>query len=763
MIKGESARRINVRGIVQGVGFRPFVYALAAKFNLTGWVRNTSAGVEIEVNGSQQNIDNFLTEIQKNPPFLAKVDKIDHFNVVTNNYTKFEILDSRASDGQFNPVSPDASICPDCLAELFDPANRRHRYPFINCTNCGPRFSIITGIPYDRPNTTMARFTMCPACQAEYDNPLDRRFHAQPIACPDCGPQVWFEIGNEIKGQGEDAIQMTREALASGKIIAMKGLGGFHLACDAHQGAIVRKLRQRKKRNEKPFAVMVFDRSVAGRYCDLSPFEITHLISKERPILLVKRIKDEDIAPAVAPGLNSLGLMLPYTPLHYLLLEPAGQFTDMLVMTSGNRSEEPIAFSNDQARAQLGGLADAFLFHDREIHTRLDDSVIQVNRERFYSIRRSRGFAPDPLLVSQKLPQVLATGAELKNTFCLTREYYAFVSHHIGDLENAETNDAFETGIRQYEQLFHIQPEAIGCDLHPDYLSTRYAESRARQDEIPLVRVQHHHAHLAACLAENQWNKNEPVIGVCFDGTGYGTDGAIWGGEFLVGNYRGFERKAHLKYIPLPGGDQAIRFPFRTALAHLWSAGLEWEKELPPVQQLDAGDLGILRKQLENKINCPLTSSMGRLFDATASLVGLQQSANYEAQAAIELEAVLDENETGVYPWEIKEGIFDPSPVLRSLLLDFHQHIPVPVISARFHNSIVRLVITICQQIRTDIGSGTVALSGGVWQNRYLLQQVEKELTTNGFNVLLHSCIPTNDGGISLGQAMVTAQEIINT
>jgi hydrogenase maturation protein HypF len=753
-------KRITIRGIVQGVGFRPFIYSLALKNQLNGWVRNTSAGVEIEVAGDSQHLSDFVQEIMKSPPALSKIDQINIVDTQQIDYTQFEILVSQTEDGQFIPVSPDVSICPDCLRELFDPKDRRFRYPFINCTNCGPRFTIIRNIPYDRPNTTMSSFLMCKKCKHEYEDPLDRRFHAQPIACPICGPKVWFEAQGKTLAKGEEAIQIARQWLTEGRIIALKGLGGFHLSCDASQKGSVNELRRRKLRSDKPFAVMVFDKESAITHCILSYQEIQVLTSKEKPIILSQRSLDSKIVEEVAPNLNTLGLMLPYTPLHYLLLEPAPNFPEVLVMTSGNLSEEPIAFSNTQALENLSGMADGFLFHDREIHTRLDDSVTQVNQGHFYSIRRSRGFAPNPLVLSDPLPELLATGAGLKNTFCFTRENYAFVSHHIGDLENLETLSAFETSIHHYEQLFHIRPEAIACDLHPEYLSTRYAENRAKNEKLPLLRVQHHHAHLASCLAENHWPSKEPVIGICFDGTGYGTDGAIWGGEFLLGGYSGFERNYHLKYIPLPGGDKATHNPSRIALAYLWAVGIEWSNDLAPVIQQSKTNLEILRNQLNKNINCPLTSSMGRFFDAAASLIGVRHTANYEAQAAIELESLADLSEKGSYQFTIEDGIINSNLLWKSIITQLRDHIPASILSARFHNSIVELVITICQQIRSETGNNTTALSGGVWQNQYLLQRTIQKLEENGFVVLQHSQYPTNDGGISLGQAMILAHSI---
>jgi hydrogenase maturation protein HypF len=542
--------------------------------------------------------------------------------------------------------------------------------------------------------------------------------------------------------------------------MAIKGLGGFHLACDAIQEQSINELRRRKQRSDKPFAVMVFDENIARKNCILSNQENQALTSMEKPVVLSQRSPASFIAENVAPNLNTLGIMLPYTPLHHLLLELAPGVPEALVMTSGNISEEPIAYTNSQAEERLSKIADGFLFHDRDIHTQVDDSVVQVNQEHFYSIRRSRGYAPNPIVLSNPIPELLATGAGLKNTFCLTRGNYAFVSHHIGDLENLETLSALETSINHYEKLFHIRPESIACDLHPDYLSTQYAEKRTQDENIPLLRVQHHHAHLASCLAENHWFTKEPVIGICFDGTGFGTDGAIWGSEVLLGNFSGFERKYHLKYLPLPGGDQATYHPTRIALAHLWQEGIEWANDLPPVKQYTHSTLEILQQQLAQKINCPLTSSMGRFFDAAASLIGIRHTVNYEAQAAIELEALADPNETGFYELCIEEGIINPKSLWMSIIKDMRAHISESVLSARFHNSIVQMVITICHQIRSETGVTTTALSGGVWQNQYLLQRTVQKLEENGFSVLQHSHIPTNDGGISFGQVMILAHSI---
>ncbi len=775
--------RIHITGIVQGVGFRPFVYGLATRFGLNGWVRNTSAGVDIEVDGPHTDLESFLTALSVEAPPLSRIDAFEVDWIPANGFTSFEIVHSAGKYGDFIPISPDVSICPDCLEELFDPDDRRYRYPFINCTNCGPRFTIIKDIPYDRPKTTMGVFEMCPACSSEYDDPLDRRFHAQPVACPACGPHVWLEGGSasaEEHIHQSKAIQETRRLLAQGKIIAIKGLGGFHLACDATNSKAVGELRRRKLRVDKPFALMVSYLESVLEHCYLDQSERELLLSRQRPIVILNKRPESPIVPQVAPNQTTLGVMLPYTPLHYLLLEREDGFPDALVMTSGNLSEEPIATGNDEARQRLGELADAFLMHDRDIHTRCDDSVSRTltldwqekatsdkpPQSSEYPLRRARGYAPDPVQLQWEMPPLLATGPELKNTFCLTRDNYAFISHHIGDLENYETLRAFEDGIRHYERLFRIEPRAIAYDLHPNYLAARYALERAIKESLPTIGVQHHHAHLAACLAENDYSGDHPVIGLSLDGTGYGEDGAIWGGEILLGDYAGYERLYHLAYVPLPGGDQAIREPWRIALAHLMQAGIEWEEDLPPVvyaRQLPTttGDpLDLLRRQVTSNINAPLTSSMGRLFDAVSSLLGVRQTANYEAQAAIELEAMADQDETGTYPFAIGGQLLDPGPMFQALLSDLRADVPLPTLSARFHNTIANLMHQVCQKVRAETGIAEVALSGGVWQNMTLLEKSIRLLSRDGFTVYLHHQVPANDGGISLGQAVIAMHKL---
>ena len=811
--------RIHITGIVQGVGFRPFVYNLAEELGLSGWVRNTSAGVDIQVDGDEASLADFTQLLRESAPPLALIASLEVDPCPSNGFSSFEIIHSEPIPGAFQPISPDVSICADCLREMFDPADRRYQYPFINCTNCGPRFTIIQDIPYDRPKTTMAPFEMCPACAAEYDDPKDRRFHAQPVACADCGPHVWLEMTGDRKLEAGDApssvfrppsqisteaIQKTQQLLFEGKIIAIKGLGGFHLACDAANAVPVEELRKRKLRVDKPFALMMPDLETIAQHCYLSEAERELLESPQHPIVLLWRRPEATIANAVAPGQNTLGVMLPYTPLHYLLFgndrrpKTEDRSTSCsvlrppyaLVMTSGNLSEEPIATDNDEARKRLSDLADAFLMHNRDIHVRCDDAVYRVVSGQglvdrnssnpqplpthHYPLRRSRGYAPYPVVLAIEAPPILAAGPELKNTFCLTKERYAFVSHHIGDLENYETLRAFEDGVEHFERLFRIQPEIIAYDLHPDYMDTRYALERAERQGLSVVGVQHHHAHIAACMADHGLKGHKPVIGISFDGTGYGDDGAIWGAEFLFADYYGYHRFAHLAYTPLPGGDKAIREPWRMALSWLHTIGVDWEANLLPVEfasgQVGKWDseqpqklispLNSLRHQLDAGINAPNTSSMGRLFDAVAALVGVGLTVNYEAQAAIEFEALADPDEINHYLFAIQNSpSIDPAPMFQEILSDLNSGVSPSIISARFHNGVAKMVADVSLAMRNEFEINTVVLSGGVWQNITLLNKSLARLEKEGFKVFTHENVPANDGGISLGQAMIAAHQ----
>lgn len=777
---------IRITGIVQGVGFRPFVYNLAQRHQLTGWVRNTSAGVNIEVDGEDDRLRAFLQHLKLDLPPLARLDSLVVTERPASGFEQFEILHSEAVEGAFQPISPDVAVCPDCLREMNDPHDRRYRYPFINCTNCGPRFTIIQDIPYDRPKTTMSAFEMCPECRAEYENPSNRRFHAQPVACPQCGPKIWLEEfpirpGGKhtvLINVGEDGLQRARRLLAEGKTLAVKGLGGFHLACDATNLAAVAELRRRKLRVDKPFAVMMADFPTVKRYCHVSEAERALLQSPERPIVLLRRRSISRIAPEVAPGQRTLGVMLPYTPLHYLLLQRAKDFPEALVMTSGNLSEEPICTDNVEARTRLAGLADAFLMHDRDIHIRTDDSVVRVLSNQSsvsdskrtlrtdclslntYPIRRSRGYSPSPIRLPWDVLPLLATGAELKNAFCITNGSYAFLSHHIGDLENYETLQSFEQGIAHFERLFRVQPQAIACDMHPNYLASRYALERAAHENIPTFNIQHHHAHIAAVMAEHGLDGSHPVIGVSFDGTGYGTDGNIWGGEFLIADYARFERAAHLEYFPLPGGDAATRRPSRAALGLLHALGIEWDDALPTHADLCYEDRTAIRAQLQHHLNSPLTSSMGRLFDSAAALAGVRQQVNYEAQAAIEFEALADPEESGRYEFTSHESVVSPRPATEQLIADVLAGVPAPIISARFHNGVAEMVKTTCLRLSDQYDLSEVALSGGVWQNMFLLRKTLALLEKEGFTVYIHSQVPANDGGLALGQAAIAGYQL---
>jgi len=749
--------RIHITGIVQGVGFRPFVYSLATRLSITGWVRNTSAGVEIEVDGAPEALDTFVHTLREEAPPLARIDEFHVQERAPNSFSDFEIIHSEAIADAFQPISPDVSLCADCLRELLDPGDRRYRYPFINCTNCGPRFTIIKDIPYDRPHTTMAPFEMCPECASEYKDPLDRRFHAQPVACPVCGPHIWLEVDGESVAEREEALQAARRLLREGKILAVKGLGGFHLACDATNPDAVATLRRRKLRVDKPFALMMLDLATVEAHCLFDDAERELLQSHQRPILILFRRSESNVAQEVAPGQDTLGVMLPYTPLHVLLIEPEEDFPPALVMTSGNLSEEPIAIENEEARERLNDLADAFLLHDRRIHTRCDDAVVRTFDGAMYPLRRARGYVPFPVLLPWKLPPILAAGAELKNTYCLTRGRYAFLSHHIGDMENYETLCAFEDGVDHYERLFRVKTEILAYDLHPDYMATRYALARAEREGLTAEGVQHHHAHIAACMAEHGLSGERPVIGVSFDGTGYGEDGAIWGGEFLLADYRQYERPYHLTYIPMLGGEAAVRQPWRLALAWLTQADLDWEEDIAPIETAGSEAREMLKRMFEIRINTPLTSSMGRLFDAVSSLANVRQEINYEAQAAIELEALVDPDEEGVYPFALVDENIDPVPVIREIVDDLRAGVSVPKIAARFHNGVAHMVDQVCRAIRDQSEVDEVALSGGVWQNMVLLSRTVQLLRQSGFKIYVHRQVPTNDGGLSLGQASVAA------
>ena len=775
------ALRIEIRGVVQGVGFRPFVYRLAQEHALVGWVRNLSWGVEIQVEGRGEALQAFVWHLGREAPPIARIESLTTCEISpeADGCGRFEILHSEAQEGAYQLVSPDVAICPDCLRELNDPQNRRYRYPFTNCTNCGPRFTIIRGIPYDRPLTTMSGFAMCSQCQREYDDPLDRRFHAQPNACPLCGPQVsLLDVRGEVVSERDEAMRQVAALLRTGKVIAIKGLGGYQLACDATNGEAVQRLRQRKLRPHKPFAVMVGDLAAVRRHAAVNQAESDLLASSAAPIVLLPWRDESHIAREVAPANGTIGIMLPYTPLHHILM----QDVDLpLVMTSGNLSEEPIAAENGEALRRLGqcggsdgeGIADFILTHSRDIHSRYDDSVYFVLGDAPQPIRRARGYAPAPVKLTQSMEPILACGPELKNTFCLTRDVYAFVSQHIGDMENLETLIHYEETVALYRRLFHVEPRVVAHDLHPDYATTRFAS----QQEGQKVAVQHHHAHFVSCLADRA--HEGPAIGVIYDGTGYGLDGRIWGGEFLVGDAQGFQRAAHLGYLPLPGGDQAIRRPGRIAAAYMHSLApaLTWPHAL---EHLPDAERDALRLMIERGINSPLTSSAGRLFDAVSALLGICQITSYEAQAAIEMEqlALTVSSEMGYKPaldpypvgWLVRDrpeewgappvvmgrGLaLDLAPMWHAILTDLEAGMPAAEIAWRFHLSMAALTAGVCAHLRECTGLDTVALSGGCFQNRLLLQLVLPRLESLGFKVLTHRQVPCNDGGVSLGQAVI--------
>ncbi len=742
--------------MVQGVGFRPFVYRLAGTHHLKGWVRNTSGNVEIEVEGDEGAVASFLAELEAQAPPMARIENIEVSFYPARGYTEFQIEESLSREGEYQLVSPDIATCGDCQAEIFSPADRRFGYPFTNCTNCGPRFTIIEDIPYDRPKTTMQDFKMCPRCQREYDSPLDRRFHAQPNACPECGPSLELVSGNGKPVDGNDVIKTASQLLKAGKILAVKGLGGFQLACDATSDQAIELLRARKRRRSKPLAVMLGTLQEIEKHCLVSSQERKLLDSPQCPIVLLGWKPGSDISKAVAPNLKYLGVMLPYTPLHHLLLKETAL---PLVMTSGNLSEEPIAKDNDEALRRLKGIADYFLLHNRGIYARYDDSVFMV-AGRPQAVRRARGYAPYPIFLPFRSKPVLACGAELKNTFCLTKDEHAFVSQHIGDMENEETLGHFENTIGLYKKLFRIEPEIIAYDRHPDYLATKYALETASKAGLKPVPVLHHHAHIVSCLADN--GVEGPVIGVALDGTGYGSDGNIWGGEFFTADYRDFQRLGHLEYVPLVGGEAAIRKPYRMALSYLYTLfGQDFSLEGLPLSQLSPDEVRIIKQQLGRRINSPLTSSAGRLFDAVSALVGVRGEIDYEAQAAIELEMLApdDIDRAESYPFSIlEEGgvrVVKLGELFKAIVRDFKNQTPVPVISLKFHHTVAEIITKMCRLLAKETGINQVALSGGVFQNQLLLKLAIAALQKEGFSVLTHHLVPCNDGGISLGQAVI--------
>ncbi len=777
--------RVEVRGAVQGVGFRPFVYRLATELGLAGWVLNDVRGVEVEVEGTATSLEAFRARLEAEAPPRAVVRGVSVSWHEPAGFRTFEIRKSTGGGEKSVSVLPDLATCDDCLAELNDPADRRYRYPFLNCTNCGPRFTIVRALPYDRPNTTMSGFALCADCRREYEEPRDRRFHAQPTACPACGPRLalWSPAG-ETLAEGDAALLGAARALLEGRIVAVKGLGGFHLCCDGRNEVAVARLRAGKVRREKPLALMVKDVAAARALCEVSEAGERWLLSPEAPILLLPRLGPAatvPVAPNVASESTRLGLMLPSTPLHHLLL---AAFDAPLVATSGNLSDEPIATDESEAVARLGPIADLFLVHDRPVERHTDDSVGWLFGEELQLLRRARGFAPLPVPVATTLPTVLAVGAHLKNVVGLGFGSEVVLSQHVGDLETPEALAAFERVIADLLRLWEAEPVAIAHDLHPDYLSTRWARRAAAGDEsegplppailaaaregrLRLVGVQHHHAHLASCLAESA--TQGPALGVTWDGTGYGTDGTIWGGEFLLGDAAGFARVAHLRPFRLPGGDAAVREPRRPALAlllDLFGEVVLDRDDLAPVAAFSGAERVLLARMLATGTRSPVTTSAGRLFDAVAAIVGLHPKAAFEGQAAMALEALADPSERSAYPFPLvpastpgAPALLDWGPLLLALLEDGARGIAVPLRSARFHNALVAGIATVAR----SAGSPRVALSGGCFQNRFLLERTRERLTAEGFEVLTHRLVPPNDGGIALGQVLVAATRIGGT
>ncbi|MEE1670752.1 carbamoyltransferase HypF [Streptomyces sp. WAC07094] len=781
-VRAPQRRRVTVRGVVQGVGFRPYVYSLATALQLSGHVTNTPEGVVAEVEGPSEAVVRFCERIAVDVPPLARVDAVEHEEMpVVGGDTGFAILASRTDGPGGTLIPPDTATCAACLRELADPADRRHRHPFVNCTHCGPRFTIVTGLPYDRAHTTMAGFPMCADCSREYADPADRRFHAQPVACPACGPRLRLLVpppqgdGPPLPSAETDPVAGARALLASGAVLAVKGLGGYHLACDATDPVAVARLRRRKARGDKPFALMAGSPDDIEHVVRIGPEERDLLTGGTRPIVLLRRRTDPPFpaqgphpVDAVAPGSPDLGVMLPYTPLHQLLFglpgDPAGP--RLLVMTSGNVSGEPIVTDDGEALTRLAHLADAWLTHDRPIQVPCDDSVVRVCDGRPLVVRRARGYAPLPIALPVPVRPALAVGGDLKNVFCLGEGRRAWLSSHIGDMDDLATQRAFERAVAQLESITPVRPGLLAADPHPAYRSARWAARNTAGR--PLVRVQHHHAHIAAAMAENGLDGGRPVIGVAFDGTGYGDDGAVWGGEFLLADYDGFTRFAHLAYVPLPGGDAAVHRPYRMALAHLRTARIDWSPELACVTACPPGELRVLERQLERDLNCVPTSSMGRLFDAVSSLAGVCHRAGYEAQAAVELEAaalLAPDGDRTAYPFALRppaaDGgpvLADPAPLLAAIAADLRSGVGPAPVAARFHRAVTGLVHQLCVLARERHGVDTVALTGGVFLNCLLSSACAEVLREDGFTVLRHHQVPPGDGGLALGQLVVAAR-----
>jgi len=729
---------IKVHGIVQGVGFRPFIHKQVRFLKLRGFIKNTSSGVELELEGEKEDLQEFIDTLPERAPKLAVIEKIEFdFSGELKHFEGFEIKQSKTEAFRNTLISPDICICDDCLRELKDPRDRRYRYPFINCTNCGPRFTIIKDVPYDRIKTSMSAFPMCGPCDREYHDIENRRYHAQPDCCPDCGPHVFFKNadGEDVPG---DAIDIARKLIKKGGIVAVKGLGGIHLACRADMPETALELRRRKQRDEKPFALMCRDAESAEKFCVISDDERKILESPQRPIVLLR--KKEKGLRHISEN-NSVGVMLPYTPLHYLLF---GEDFEALIMTSANISDTPIVCDNLQALEDLRGIADGFLLHNRDIQTRCDDSLCRAYEGREYFIRRSRGYVPFPVKREIKMEMLLACGAEQKASFSLSKDDYVFPCQHIGDLKNLETLSLYEAQIRHFERLFDIVPKAIACDLHPDYMSSEYAEKRARHENIPLLKIQHHHAHMASCMADNSISGD--VIGIIWDGTGLGTDGTSWGGEFLTGSFESFERAGHIRPVKLIGGDKATEDISRIAFYMLKDSGCDTE---------NTGNKELYSRMLEADINCPVSTGMGRLFDGVASIIGIKSFCSYEGQGAVLLEASAAEEIEDTYTVIIKDRVFDWRDMVREICSDLRSSTGKEVISARFMNTVIQMAVSICRDIRDENGLNRVCLSGGTFQNMYILRRLPKALKEAGFEVYTHRRVSCNDEGLSLGQIAI--------
>jgi hydrogenase maturation protein HypF len=751
----KERRKIEIKGIVQGVGFRPTVYRIAKKYNLKGYVFNHSKGVTLDVEGFSNEIDCLLEDLKKNPPPISNIEEISSKKIPIKNFREFKIIESQEKEEKTTLVSPDMAICKDCRNELLNNKKRRYLYPFINCTNCGPRFTITKELPYDRKNTTMKKFKMCKKCRTEYENPENRRFHAQPNACEDCGPHLEFLDSKEKKVKGNPIDKAVR-FLKEGKIVAVKGLGGFHLACDAEDKKAIEILRERKKRPYKPLALMAKNISIISKFVHLSSEEKELLQSPRAPIVLLKKKKKCILPENIAPNNNFLGFMLPYTPLHVLLF----QGLEVLVMTSGNKRDEPIVFGNKEAVKRLKDIADCFLVHDRDIWIQADDSIVRVVDGEVLLLRRSRGYAPGPLrspLESEK--RIIGFGAHKHNTFSISRGAEIFVSHYIGETDNLETIKAFERGIKHFIDFFDIPPDIAVVDLHPEYEATKFGKKWAEDNNKSLIEVQHHHAHIASCLVDNQLD--EKVIGVAWDGTGYGADGKIWGGEFLIADLKKYERKAHLEYIPLPGGDMAVKEPWRMGTTYLYKTfGKDFlNLDIDFVKKLDREKWAVVKNMIDKKVNSPEVSSMGRLFDAVSSIIGLRDFITYQGQAAIELEMIADEIKKGGYEFDVKRKkptyLINSTPVVKSIIEDIKNRVPESGISMKFHIGLADLIVQISELLREETDINKVCLSGGVFQNIILRKETSKRLRKEKFKVYNHKNIPPNDGGISAGQVAI--------